>query len=52
MMLRRGWKLMDKGDRIFVGGILSKILFDVSRDGKVSVVVVGLNEVRVAFDFL
>ena len=48
MMWRRGWKVMDKGDRIFVGGILSKPLIDVSRDGKVVVVAIGLNEVEVA----
>ena len=43
---------MDKGDRNFVGDLLSKPLVDVSRDGKVFIVVVGLNEVRVAMDYL
>ena len=43
---------MNKGDRMFVRGLLSKSLVDVSRDGKFFVVVVGLNEVRVAMDCL
>ena len=31
MMLRRGWEFMDRGDRIFVVVLLSKLLVDVSR---------------------
>ena len=51
-MLTRGWKLIDKGDINFVGDLLSKPIVDFSRDGKVFVVVVGLNEVRVVMDYL
>ena len=48
----KGWKLMDKGDSIFVGGLLSKSHVDVARDEKIFVVVVGLNEEGVAMDCL
>ena len=50
MMLRREWNVMDKGDRIFVGGLLSKSLVDVARDGTVFVVVGCLTEVEVVME--
>ena len=52
MMLIRGWRVMDKGDIICVGEILSKPLVDVATDKKSFVVVVCLNEVGVAMNCL
>ena len=52
IMLRREWKVMDKGDGIFIVGLLYNPLVDVVRDGKVFVVIVGLNKVGVAMDCL
>ena len=52
IMLRREWKVMDKGDGIFIVGLLYNPLVDVVRDGKVFVVIVGLSKVGVAMDCL
>ena len=52
MRLRKGWKVMDKGDRIFVDVLLSKPLVDVARDGTVYIMIGDLNEMGVAMDCL